>query len=224
MFDANEIIPQDNDWISLIFFTILIILVIVKIVFDDRLYQLSVLFFSKKYLSIYYNKEKTNVFNWFQFSLFFVQLLTISLFLSLLINYFQPNLGTLNYQLFIKISGGVLLYFGVRYLAGSFLGFIFDLKLVNRKIIFEKTSYFNGLTISLLPFLLFLVYSKHNQLIFLKISIFIVTLLLIWRYVLLLKINKKLIFSNLFYFILYLCTLEIAPLLIILKLTIYRQN
>ena len=60
---------------------------------------------------------------------------------------------------------------------------------------------------------------QFDDLIF-KITIFVFLFLLIIRYSLLLINNKKLIFNNLFYFILYLCALEIVPLVIILKLTI----
>jgi len=220
MFDANEIIPQEDDWITFIFLMILMILVVVKIAYNDRLYHTGTLFFSKKYLSIYFNKEKTNVINWFQFSLFFVQLLTISLFLSLIISYLRPDFATFGISFFVFVLIRVLIYFGFRFSFGVFLAFIFDLKNLHKKIVFEKINYFNNLIMWLLPFLLFLVYSKNNQQLFLKIALFIFVLMLIIRYGLLLKNNKKLIFSNFFYFILYFCALEIVPLVIILKLSI----
>ncbi|NQV78269.1 MAG: DUF4271 domain-containing protein, partial [Lutibacter sp.] len=61
--------------------------------------------------------------------------------------------------------------------------------------------------------------SEYKGLLF-EITFLVFLLVLILRYVLILLNNKKLIFNNLFYFILYLCALEIAPLIIVLKLTI----
>jgi hypothetical protein len=60
----------------------------------------------------------------------------------------------------------------------------------------------------------------QNKELFFKITFLVFVILLVLRYSLVLVNNKKLITNNLFYFMLYLCALEIAPLAIILKLTI----
>ena len=61
MFEAKEIVPQNPDWIVLVFFVVFAILTFLKISFNDRLYHTSNLFFSKKHLSIYFNKEKKSI-------------------------------------------------------------------------------------------------------------------------------------------------------------------
>ena len=220
MFDAKEIISANTDWIALVFLTILALLVVLKFFFSDRLYHTNLLFFSKNNLSSYFNRDKAIVFNLFQILFFIIQLLTISLFLFLIIRRFRPDFELFNMDLFLIILIGVLLYFGLRYILGTILAFVLNLNFIHRKLLNEKINYFNNLILWCLPFLVFLAYAKEYQSIFLKISIFVCISLLILRYVLVLSNNKKLIFSDLLYFILYLCALEIAPLVIILKLTI----
>jgi len=219
MFEAKEIIPENTDWITLVFFIILMLLVLVKVFYNQRLQDTSMLFFSKKTLSVYFNKEKKISLNWFQFLLFIVQLLTVSLFFYLIARQFNLNNALLNSHLYLIIIGFVLLYFGIRFFLGLFLAFIFDLKPFHRIVLYEKVNYFNNLILWILPIIILLVYAPEYQSELLKISIVIFISLLILRYVLVLRNNKKLIFNDLLYFILYLCALEIAPLVIIFKLT-----
>lgn len=219
MFEAKEILHQNTDWIVLVFFVIFSILTFLKISFEDRLYQTITLFFSKKNLSVYFNKEKINVFNLFQSSLFLVQILIISLLFYVLIGYFKTFFQPLNFKTYTLILLGVILYFGFRFVLGFSLAYVLNLTNVYKKILFEKINYFNTLILWIIPPLLFLIYTDKNQNLFLWITIILLVILLILRYGLILNNNKYLIFKNLLYFILYLCALEIAPLLIILKLT-----
>jgi hypothetical protein len=220
MFEAKEIVTQNNDWIALVFLIILFILAVVKLVFNERLSHANTLFFSKKYLSIYYTKEKTNVFNLFQLLLFIVQILSISLFFYVFVNYFQLNLSVSKLNLYVIILIGTSCYFIIRFSVGFFLASIFEVLKIHNRIVYQKINYFNNLILWLLPFLVFSIYVPSFQHFFFKITLIVFMLLLIIRYSLLLVNNKKLIFRNLLYFILYLCALEIAPLVIILKLTI----
>ena len=219
MFEAKEILSQNNDWITLVFFTIFVILVIIKLFFNERLTHIGILFFSKKYLAIYYNKEK-NIFNYFQILFFLVQILTFSLIIFEILKYKNLHFTSFNGNIFLIILIAVSLYFTIRFFIGLFLAAIFNLSGIHKKILYEKSNYLNALVVSVLPFLLFLFYTESYQIIFLRIVLIIFVMLLVLRYILVLRNNKKLIFSNLFYFILYLCALEIAPLVIILKLTI----
>lgn len=220
MFEAKEILSQNNDWITLVFFIIFIILVAIKVFFKERLAHTSILFFSKKYLTIYYSKEKRKTFNYFQFLFFLVQLLTFSLIIFEIQTYKEPSITPLSINIFFIILFIVFLYFVLRFFIGVFLSSLFNFTEIHKKILFEKTNYYNVLAISMLPFLLFLFYAGDYKNIFSKIALIVLVVLLIYRYMLVLGNNKKLILNNLFYFILYLCALEIAPLVIILKLTI----
>ena len=63
MFESTEIVNQNNDWIVLVFLTILLVLTIAKIFFNDRLLHVSTLFMSKKYFLMYFNKDKNTILN-----------------------------------------------------------------------------------------------------------------------------------------------------------------
>jgi hypothetical protein len=134
--------------------------------------------------------------------------------------YLKPTFKPLNFYDFLIILAGVFLYFAFRYLIGLFLATIFNLTEIHKKFVYEKTNYFNSLSLSMLPFLLLVFYVDSYKIIFSKIALTLFAFLLLLRYVWVVRNNKKLIFNNLLYFILYLCALEIAPLVIILKLTI----
>jgi hypothetical protein len=220
MFEATKIIHQNNDWITLVFIIIFIVLALTKTLFKDRLYHVFRLFFFKYHLSIYFNKEKLTPFNLFQTLLFIVQLLVLSLVFYFSSAYFQFESNFFNFNSFILIVCWVGLYFSLRYLIGVLLSFLFNLKKEYNKIVYDKITYFNNLILWILPFLIFSVYFNEYKKLFLEITLSLFVLLLTLRYGLTLLNNKKYIFNNLFYFILYLCALEIAPLIIILKLSI----
>lgn len=220
MFEAKEIIHQNHNWVSIVFLAILIFLALAKVLYKDRLLHTASLFIANKYLFIYFNKEKNDILNLFQFLLFMVQILALSLALYFA-NYlwqFSDRLNDLNGYLLLVAAVG--LYFCFRYLIGLFLAEIFNIKNKCGRIIYDKVSYFNNLILWILPFLVLSTYSNIHKELFFKITFLILVVFLILRYVLVLVNNKKIIVNNLFYFILYLCALEIAPLAIILKLTI----
>ena len=220
MFEASKIVYQNNQWISFVFLAVFMALTAIKLLYKERLFQSTTLFFSKKYLSIYFNKEKHNIFNIYQSLLFFVQIATISLIFFLLNEEYLFWGEHDNFKVFILIFVTVLDYFCLRYLAGLFFAHVLNLQQIYDRIVYEKVNYFNNVVLWVLPFLLIAYYTpvlKHF--IFNSTFVFFIVLL-IFRYALILYNNKMLIFNYLFYFILYLCALEIAPLVIILKLSI----
>jgi len=220
MFEAKEIIHQNNHWISLVFLAILIFLTLAKVLYKDRLLHTTTLFISTKYLFIYFGKEKSDIINLFQFLLFIIQLLALSL-LFYYANYlwqFSSRFNDLNG--YLLLVGGVGLYFCLRYFIGLFLAEIFNIKNKYNRIAYDKVSYFNNLILWIMPLLVLSAYANIYKELFFKITFLIFAIFLILRYSLVLGNNKKLITNNIFYFILYLCALEIAPLAIILKLTI----
>lgn len=220
MFEAKEIISQNNDWITLVFLVILFLLTINKLLFNDRILHSSTLFLQKRFLLIYFNKEKSIIFNLFQITFFLIKVLVISL-ITYHVNYFFK----INTSIYGAKGYGVILicvvsYFFIHYLIGIFLAEILSFQKTFRKIVYDKINYFNNLILWVLPFLIIYSYTDSFKVLFFNVLLFLSLLLLVLRYSLLLYNNKNLIFNNIFYFILYLCALEIAPFVIILKLTI----
>ncbi|GGK37619.1 MULTISPECIES: DUF4271 domain-containing protein [Flavobacteriaceae] len=220
MITAENIIRQDNDWITMAFLIILVVLAVQKRLFGNRLLHTSIFFFKKNKLVSYFNKEKRTFFNLYQVLSFVVELISLSLLFYFITFIFNVDVGTNGIDLFLKIAFGIGFYFLIRFLIGNIFSVIFNLEKLYKKISFEKMNYFNNLILWVLPLLVLTAYSKYFENILFKITLIVFVILVLIRYVVLIINNKKLVFNNLFYFILYLCVLEIAPLVIILKLTI----
>ena len=219
MFEAAKISTESNDWISFVLLSILILLVIANWAFDKRVYHTNTFFFSKKYLAIYKGKEKKSEIL-FQILLFTVQLLTFSLlFFTIIKNKFEETIVN-PFNFFTSIVSLVAIYFFGKYLLDTALSYIFDYRLFSKKIMYEKSSYNINIVLWILPFLTISIYSKTLQNTTFQLTFYLFIILLILRYILLFINNKKIIFHNFFYFILYICALEITPLLIILKLMV----
>jgi hypothetical protein len=119
---------------------------------------------------------------------------------------------------FLKIIGLLGLFFLIRYLVGVLLAMLFQLSKFHKSIVFVKITYLFAISVFVFPLLIIIFYAdKHNSLFFQSI-LFLLGVLLITRHLFVVKNNKNMMLSGLFYFILYLCALEIAPLLLILKL------
>jgi hypothetical protein len=110
-------------------------------------------------------------------------------------------------------------YFVIHYSISVLLATVLNFEKLFNKIVYDKVNYFNNLILWILPILIIYTYSNILEHMFFKVLLIFLTILLTIRYSLLLYNNKNLIFNNIFYFILYLCALEISPLVIILKLT-----
>jgi len=219
MFEAKEIISQNNDWMSFIFLGVLGLLTLVKIRYNDRIIHTSTLFFQKKYLSIYFNKEKNSVFNGFQTPFFLIKIMIISLLLYHINIFFNINSVVIGFQGYGKILICVAIYFLIRYLLGLLISEALSFQKPHRKVVFDKLNYFNNVILWMLPVITIYSYATSYKVFFFNILFFVSIVLLVVRYSLLLANNKNLIFNNIFYFIVYLCALEIAPVVLILKLT-----
>lgn len=97
-------------------------------------------------------------------------------------------------------------------------GYVFNTDKLMESLIFGKATYFNysALVMFLASVLLAYVLPGNNTIVF--ISIFLIILINAIGWIALLKIHQKLIALHFFYFILYLCALEIAPFLLVINL------
>jgi hypothetical protein len=220
MIYLTSLVMIKNDWIMIAFIIIFSLLAIVKWLYKDRLFMLVTIFFSKDYF-LKYGKESQLVFNWFNSILFIIQSIIISFLLLAYCVFYKPEIiQQNNSQLFLKIILLVSLFFLVRYIIGKFLAVIFELNKQHDHITFAKISYLYSSTLLILPFVFSIFYIKSYNLLAFHVTISIFTILLIIRYVVIFNNNKKVIFSQMFYFMLYLCALEITPILLILKLAV----
>lgn len=207
-----------SDWITVVFLLILASLGLAKYIYKERLVELLLIFFTKRYF-LHYGKEKRLILNRFNAILFSVQTMILSLFVFLFIQFYQPELLNENSFLFyLKTTGCVSAFFLFRFLLGYFLATLFEINQQHKRVAFAKMSYLFTFSTLLLPFLLLIFYIERYNLLFFQLLTLMMSILLIVRYVFVLKNNKNVVFGGLFYFIVYLCALEIAPLLLIFKI------
>lgn len=217
MFEGIERIILSQDWISIVFLLVLTVITIVKYNFSERFTKLFSLSYSDKYYTDY---AKTNplILSKFHFLLFIVIFFNISMLIYFAFQVIDPPFFDNNLYSFTQIFTIVVLYIVLRYFLGFILGEIFDLHDQQKQFTFLKLSNLSLLSLLLFPLLLFLNYSVssyHN--IVITISIILVVILFLIYYYNLLK-KDKINFNNLFYLFLYLCALEIAPLIVIYKM------
>ena len=207
-----------SDWVTAIFVLVLLLLGVAKYLYKDRLSELAIVFFNKRYF-LNFGKESQLIFSNFNKILFTVQTLVFALFAFLLTQFYFLQYSEENtLYLFLKILIGISLYFSIRYAVGKLLGVLFNLNKMQSRLAFSKMIYLFSISIIILPFLLLTFYIESLNLMMFQLSGLILCILLIVRYVFILKNNKSVLKNGLFYFIVYLCALEMAPILVVFKI------
>ncbi|MEM6721633.1 MAG: DUF4271 domain-containing protein [Bacteroidota bacterium] len=218
MFTAAERMILSNDWLTLLFVTTLCLLVITRLAFRKKFALFLGFLFSNKYQNQAIAKQE-NIINGFTSLLFCVQIISFSIFGYITVIFFRPYLIDAPF-LFIKISSFMVFFIVIRYILEKIMAVILDIELYINAYNFHKINARNLFGLLLIPINLVLVYYhyQHSIVFFSVIGVFIAYNLIVL--ILLLRNYQKLIISKLFYFILYLCALEIAPYLVIYKLLI----
>ena len=148
--------------------------------------------------------------SWFTIFLFIVQILSFSFFIHLLLNSFGYTIKT-DWISYIQIFTFLTVFILSKYLIEKIIGAAFDIEEFVEQFNLQKVSYRTFIGLFLLPINCFLYYNdsiSHNLILFL---LFIMLIINVLTYLLSIKNYQNILFGNLFYFILYLCALEIAP-------------
>ncbi len=205
--------PESLDWITLIIFGSLLFVLIAKSLYYVRFLNFIVLPFNNKYIFMYNKKER--LLNWFHVLLTIFQVINTALFLFFVFKNLISS-GTTQYPfLYPLLLLGSFLFLLLKTALQLTNGFIFESQSVFSEIIFKKISYLNygGILFFLANILLAYVNVSPNLVIFTTIFLFLSINVIGW--VLVLKNYQNFFANYFFYFILYLCTLEIAPLVIL---------
>ncbi|AXG68413.1 hypothetical protein KORDIASMS9_00628 [Kordia sp. SMS9] len=207
-----------KDWLTLLFVTTFCLLVVTRLVFQKKFTLFLGFLFSNKYQSQAIAKQES-IINGFTSLLFCVQVISFSIFGYIAVTFFRPYLANAPF-LFVKISSFMVFFIVIRYILEKIMAVILDIELYINAYNFHKINARNLFGLLLIPINLVLVYYdyQHNIVFFSVICVFVSYNLIVLF--LLLKNYQKLIINKLFYFILYLCALEIAPYLVIYKLLI----
>jgi hypothetical protein len=204
-----------TDWITLVIFGSTVFLVLAKALFYSRAMNFIILPFNNKYVFLYNKKDR--LMNGFHVLCSVFLLLNISLFLYHGISLYRPEGLLAPLLLFGVIFASLFLFLLLKILAQLGIGTIFNSRATISEILFKKLSYLNYSALVMLCFNLLLTYvfPESASVFFVGAALVLIVLTLGWTTII--KTHLKFITSHFFYFILYLCALEIAPLIILLN-------
>lgn len=211
---AIERLDFSTNWLTLVFVFGLILLVVLKMLNHQKLFEYSRSFFLKGFIEKKV-EERGSFFSGFNTVLFVFSVLGYALFFSYLAEFFILEIE-LSFQLYLKITALVFGYFTMFLVLDLVLCHLLEIKSELAHFIAAKLGYSYNIALFLFPFLILVAYSFLNIYVLLGVFIILFTLSFVLAFI----NNKNLIINKLFYFILYICALEIAPLLIIYKITV----
>ena len=148
--------------------------------------------------------------NWFTIALFIVQVISFAFFIQIILSYFRYSSKT-DWIQFIQISTLLSIFILSKYLIEKIIATSFNIEEFNEQFNLQKVSYRTYIGLCILPLNVILFYNDTPIDFLIYFLITAVLLINMLTYFISLKIYQNLILSKLFYFILYLCALEIAP-------------
>jgi len=219
MFEGKERFIISQDWITIIFLVVLILITLAKYLYNERFNKLFTLYYSDKYYTDYSN-SKPLIFNFFHGLLLLVFIFNISLLIFFLFRSYNLIETDYNFLFFLNLLMASVLFVILRYFIGVFLGIIFEKTEQQTYLTFLKINNLALIAIYLFPLLLIINYSPYSTQKFLVTSIALLLLFIaIIRSINVLR-NDRLNFNTYFYLFLYLCTLEITPFIVSYKLLV----
>lgn len=175
------------------------------------------------YLNRYANqlaREESSMLNRVTFFLSVLFLFSISLFITQVVDFYGWEFQEIDQSLFLLIiAGAIVSIYLVKIATIQFMGFIF--KTTKEAVEYTQTLLFfiNALGLFLLPIVICIAFAQQIEVsVFINIGMGLIGLFMLTRLVrgIIIGVNSNHV-SNVYLF-LYLCTLEILPILILLKL------
>jgi hypothetical protein len=201
-------ITENKDWATLLFVLSFLIIALNKSVFENRFGDFINLIFSDKYIKVY--KDSSHLKSGFTISLFFVQVISLAFFIQISLSIFGYASKT-DWLLYIQIITFLIFFILAKYLIEKIIATSFNIEDFMEHFNLQKVTYRTYIGLFILPINIILFYydavSKNIPLIIIGL-ILVINLL---TYLISIKNYQNVIFGKLFYFILYLCALEIAP-------------
>lgn len=201
-------IVSPYDWATLIFVVALGLVVLARTAFESRFNDYIRLLVSDKYTKIY--RESSHLWSGFNIVLFVVHLISLSFFIQIVLAYNGWGEKT-DWLLFIRVFTGLFVFILCKFLIEKIIAVTFDVEELIDEFNLQKVNFRTYIGLLLFPVSMVLFYGDFitNTL----ISVIIITILVVnlLTYLFSIKNHQNIITGKLFYFILYLCALEIAP-------------
>jgi hypothetical protein len=204
----NERIVGGKDWATILFVLCFALIAINRSVFETRFAEFVKLAVSDKYTKIY--KDSGNMLSTFTVSFFVIQLISFAFLIQFFLSYmgFTEKTNWVSYIQIFTLTGAFILS---KYLIEKIIATSFNIEEFNEQFNLHKVNYRTYIGMILLPVNIILFYNSEPHIIVIYIITGLILLGSIVSYLVSLRLYQNLIISKLFYFILYLCALEIAP-------------
>jgi hypothetical protein len=210
--------PSREGWVIVIIVALLLFTAGLNISSSKDMGNVFQSFYNKRTIA-QAGKEDSPINAWTFIGLFLLFGFTFGLFLYLLTTgYYKVYYTIGGLQLFLTLSVVIIVLFAAKFLVLKFLGFVFDInKLVSEYISALSLTYFNIAFVFLPVALCFSLIADKFIPYLLIITLVLVVIIFVWQY---LRSSVSII-SNFrfhkFYLFIYLCALEICPVLILIK-------
>jgi hypothetical protein len=205
-----------DQWIITIIIGLLLYTAILNIIMSKDISSVLLSFYSKRVLAQATEDGQINF--WAFIGLYILFGLTFGLFLYQLAAYKGIYYSINGFRLFTSLSIIVVFLFAIKFLVLRIIGFIFDIqKLVSEYVSVLYLTYFNIAFVFLPVTVCFSLLSAQYIPFLLAVAVILIVIIFTWLY---LRSSVNII-SNFrfhkFYLFIYLCALEICPILILIK-------
>ncbi len=206
-----------NDFFILLIVISLVFVAIAKLLFEKRFNHFASILINSSYLKIYSKDQK--FIDLFDGLLFLNLLFSASIFGFICYNTLFESIE-MSVALIFKFMFGIGVFILIKVLLERLIGSLFSIDNLMDKYLFQKTSYKNYLGLALIPINVLLLFSMTPNKAIVLTVIILLTVINIIGLLTSYKSNLNLIKRDFFYFILYLCALEIGPYIILYKVFI----
>jgi hypothetical protein len=201
-------ITDSKDWATVLFVLSFAIIAVTKSVFENRFGDFANLIFSNKYNKVY--RDSSHLKSGFTISLFLVQVISLAFFIQISLSYFGHASKT-DWILYIQIFTFLTFFILSKYLIEKIIATSFNIEEFMEQFNLQKVTYRTYIGLIILPLNIILFYYDSFSRNIPLLIIATVLIINILTYLISIKNYQNIIFGKLFYFILYLCALEIAP-------------
>ena len=206
-----------DSWVVAVLIGLLIYTCLLNLFFGGDLKSMLQSFYNKRSLS-QTDKEAGFVNSWAFAGLFLLFCLTFGLILYQLTGYYKKTYPVSGFELFVTLSGIVGVLVALKIILLKFIGFIFDIAgVVSGYLAVLNLTYFGLSFVLLAAAICFSLLANQFIPQLLTISLGLTVIILVWQY---LRSSLNIISDfrfHKFYLFIYLCALEICPILILIK-------
>ena len=201
-------IIDPKDWVTFLFLFSLLVIAVTKTAFETRFNEFLKILVSDKYIKVY--KDSSHLMSGFTILLFIVQVISFSFFIQIILDHFG-YVSKYDWISYLRVVTFFSVFVLSKFIIEKIIAATFDFEEVIEELNLQKVSYRTFISLLILPVSIFFFYNPDYVDTLIYPVIIAILLINFTTYLFSLRNYQNLILGNFFYFILYLCALEIAP-------------